>query len=122
MSNLHCSSLLKACTVLMLSNMSPLLFAAEDATPCISVIDVNGARSFKNNCGFAIEIAWCYVGKDCRHGDWGYTNTWTFGPGFVRSASTFSSDVQSSTLKFGACKGANTRLEELDARQHNCYD
>lgn len=113
---------LQQAAIVFLVFQPTLVVAAEDATGCVSVINVNGGRSFKNNCTYDIEIAWCYVGKDCRNGDWGYTNTWSFPAGSVRTASTFSSDIASSMLKFSACKGANSTITETNARQHMCYD
>lgn len=95
--------------------------AGEDATHCVEVLHgPNGGRSFKNTCGYAIEIAWCYEGRDCRNGSWGYGNTWSFQPGSVRPASTFSNNLAGTALHFAACKDANSSIQELDAHRHIC--
>ena len=102
------------------------VFAGEDAMQCLSILRMGSntlaesGRAFKNNCNYAIEVAWCFESRDCKHGNWGFGNTWSIGPGRTYPATTFSANVSSAGLYYAACKGANSTIKEEGRGRYIC--
>ena len=93
----------------------------EGAGNCLSVTrPPNAWAELKNSCSYAVEANWCYVGLDCKYGDWGFTNSATIGPGRSRSASSQGSKSSQYSILFNACKGANASLTEPSKGNTRC--
>lgn len=94
--------------------------AIEPAYQCITITrEAHNWPLMDNRCPYAIEVAWCYQGLDCKKGNWGYSNLATIGAGKNKYASSFS-NTSEHTLLYFACKGANTRPVEDSPTTSHC--
>jgi hypothetical protein len=85
----------------------------EWAGNCLSVArPPNAWADLTNNCSYDVEARWCYIGLDCKNGDWGLSNQGTIRAGQTRSASSQGSRSSQYNIVFNACKGANSPISE----------
>ncbi len=80
----------------------------------------NSWAELTNTCSFDVEASWCYLNLDCKYGTWGYTNQGTVRAGATRSASSQGSRSSQYEITFGACKGKNSALIQVDANTYQC--
>jgi hypothetical protein len=93
----------------------------EPATECVQVIrEENKWAKLYNQCGFTISVSWCYVGEDCKHGNWGYSSASSIRAGQSYPATTFASKSNQYDLLWAACKGGYTTIREPQAGQFFC--
>ena len=96
---------------------------SQPAMECLSVSPTanNGWFSMKNLCSYIISVSWCYAGtRDCKHGDWGYTNTGNISAGGTRSASTFISRAERGGLVYAVCAGRDVYIQETGPKAFTC--
>lgn len=93
----------------------------EWAGNCLSVArPPNAWADLTNNCSYDVEARWCYIGLDCKNGDWGLSNQGTIRSGQTRSASSQGSRSSQYNIVFNACKGANSPISEPSKGNIQC--
>lgn len=93
----------------------------ESALNCLTVRASRGlfSREISNSCDHGVIVSWCFIGVDCKHGNWGVVATAFLAPHRSTSLTSWS-PTKGREVYYIACKGRYSNIKETAAQTFQC--